>query len=75
MNRLNKRMLEAAMKLHGDTGIDLAAYLEMQRGTFSRKINEKDGAGFTQSEIAKIVNRYKLSAEEIRDIFFAECVS
>ena len=77
---MNKNGLESVMKRHGDTGGDLAAYLEMARSTFSMKINEAEtGSGnkaeFTQSEIMKIKLRYKLTAAEIDEIFFAPAVS
>lgn len=71
---MNKRRLEAAMKLNADTGQTLAKYLGISRSTFSAKLNEKGGE-FTQSEIAAIKARYNLNAEEVNDIFFEERVS
>ena len=67
---LNKNKLEAVMKEHGDNGGDLSAYLGIARGTFSAKLNEKNGAEFTQSEISLIKQRYNLTAENIDTIFF-----
>ncbi len=58
------------MKAHGDTGTMLASYLGMARSTFSAKINETNGAEFTQGEIYKIKDKYLLCAEEIDKIFF-----
>lgn len=72
---MNKNELEAMMKRHGDTGYTLALYLGIARGTFSMKINETRGAEFTQSEIAKIKQRYSLTADEVDTIFFAQKVS
>lgn len=72
---MNKQELKAVMVRHGDNGTDLAEHLGINRSTFSAKLNEANGGGFTQKEIAKIVERYNLSAEEIGAIFFAECVS
>ncbi len=72
---LNKKELEAEMKRHGDTGGTLAEYLGIARGTFSAKLNETNGAEFTQGEIAKIKERYSLDAESIVVIFFNEKVS
>ena len=72
---LNKKELEAEMKRFGDTGGTLANYLGMARGTFSAKINETNGAEFTQGEIAMIKSRYSLNAEAVDAIFFAEKVS
>ena len=37
---MNKAKLESLMKLNGDTGITLSAYLGISRTTFSAKINE-----------------------------------
>ena len=71
---MDKRKLESVMKLYGDTGNDLAAYLGIARSTFSLKINE-NGAEFTQSEITKIKKRYDLSADDINHIFFETKVS
>jgi len=72
---LNKNELEAMMKRHGDTGSKLADYLGIARSTFSAKINETNGAEFTQSEISLIKMRYSLSADEVDTIFFAQKVS
>lgn len=63
------------MKLHGDTFQSLASYLGMARCTFSYKINETNGAEFTQTEIARIKNKYDLTAAQLISIFFAVKVS
>lgn len=63
------------MKKHGDTGTMLASFLGMARSTFSAKINETNGAEFTQREIAKIKKKYSLDAEKIDKIFFDAKVS
>ena len=68
--KLNKLKLEAVMKLNGDNGTLLSAFLGIARSTFSAKLNETNGAEFTQGEIAKIKTKYDLSAQEIDDIFF-----
>ncbi len=72
---MNKKSLELKMKAFGDTGTSLAEYLGMARSTFSAKINEKNGAEFTQGEIKDIKKRYCLSAEDIDEIFFDMKVS
>lgn len=72
---LNKRKLEAVMKLHGDTGTSLAKFLNMARPTFSAKINETNGAEFTQREIAMIREKYALSPRDVVAIFFDSKVS
>ena len=72
---MNKNELEAMMKRHGDNGGILADYLGIARSTFSAKINEKNGAEFTQGEIMRIKTKYALTADEIDTIFFTLKVS
>ena len=67
---MNKLKLESVMKLHGDTGTSLALYLGMARSTFSAKINETNGAEFTQREISAIKEKYSLTPQEVNSIFF-----
>ena len=72
---MNKKLLEARMKLHGDIGKTLAMHIGIARTTLSNKMNETNGAEFTQREISKIKERYSLTAEEVDEIFFASKVS
>lgn len=72
---MNKNLLESIMKMHGDTGTSLSQFLGMARSTFSAKINETNGAEFTQGEIAKIKTKYSLEAEKVDNIFFDSNVS
>lgn len=72
---MNKNMLRSVMALHGDTGNDVAQSLGLSRARFSDKINEKNGAQFTQREIEMIRNRYSLSATDLELIFFDNKVS
>ena len=67
--------LKSKMILYGDTGMKLAKVIGISPQTFSAKLNEKNGAEFTKSEINKIKERYALSPEEMQDIFFTENVS
>ena len=67
--------MKSIMVLHGDTSAVLAGAIGVSPQTFSAKINERNGAEFTQSEISKIRERYNLSPEEVDDIFFKEKVS
>lgn len=69
---MNKNELEAAMKRHGDTGATLSVYLGIARSTFSAKINETNGAEFTQGEISLIKKRYALDANAVDVIFLAQ---
>lgn len=72
---MNKNLLESMMKAHGDTGTSLSQFLGMARSTFSAKINETNGAEFTQGEIACIKAKYGLDAEKVDEIFFTPNVS
>lgn len=72
---MNKNLLESVMRLHGDTGTTLAKYLGIARCTFSAKLNETNGAEFTQGEITKIKSKYSLTPEEVDAIFFKKKVS
>ena len=68
---MNKNMLRSVMVLHNDTNSILAEYLGIADSTLSLKINETNGAEFTQGEIRKIILRYQLTAEQVMQIFFA----
>ena len=63
-------MFVSKMKLFGDTQPILAEALGMSLSRLNAKINETDGAEFTQSEITAIKIRYHLTAEEVDAIFF-----
>lgn len=71
---MNKNALESVMKLHGDNGGTLAKYLHIARSTFSAKINETNGAEFTQNEIRLIKDKYDLCAQQIDSIFLTSSV-
>lgn len=62
--------LKSKMALNGDTGGDLAKYLQISRSTLSSKMNETNGAEFTQNEICKIKEKYLLTSVEVDEIFF-----
>ena len=68
---MNSRLLRSIMALHNDTNKSLAEFLGLSEQTVCNKINENE-TEFKQGEIAMIIKRYKLSAEQIRDIFFAD---
>lgn len=67
---MNKELLRSIMALHGDTNKDLAELLGITEQSVSCKINEK-GTEFKQGEIAKIIDKYNLSPEQVDSIFFA----
>lgn len=67
---MNKNALVSKYKLHGDTQTDLANYIGISVQRFNAKLNETDGAEFTQGEIQKIKEKYNLTSEEVDMIFF-----
>lgn len=66
---MNRTLLRSVMVLHGDTNKDLAEYLGITEQSVSAKINETK-TEFKQGEIAKIRERYGLTADQIEAIFF-----
>ena len=72
---MNTARMKSVMVLHGDTSAVLAGAIGVSPQRFSAKINERNNAEFTQSEISKIKERYNLPPEEIDLIFFKEKVS
>lgn len=67
---MQKNKLESVMALHGENGKDLSKIIGRSRGTVSLKINGKDGAEFTLSEIKTIKEHYDLTPEQVNEIFF-----
>lgn len=68
-----KQELRAVMVKNGDRQEDLAAALDVTPATLSKKMNGE--SVFTQPEIEIIAIRYKLTAEDIQRIFFANTVN
>lgn len=66
---MNSKLFKSIMVLHNDTNKTLAEFLNVSEQTICNKINE-NGTEFKQGEIAKIVERYNLTAEQITEIFF-----
>lgn len=69
---MNTRLLKARMCIYGDTQLSLANFLGLSATRLNMKLNEKDGAEFTATEIKDISERYKLDSDEINSIFFAQ---
>ncbi len=71
---MNGSLLKSIMVLNNDTIGDLADFLGISPQSVSYKINEKvihkKKIEFKQGEIAKIKDRYNLSAEQVEAIFF-----
>ena len=68
---MNKTLLASKMKMFGDTQLQLSQALGLSLARTNAKINETDGAEFTQGEISIIRFRYQLTPEEVDSIFFA----
>lgn len=75
VKNLNKQLLASVLAKNGDTQSDLAKVLGLSLSRTNAKINETDGAQFTQNEIAAIKKAYTLTAKEIDEIFFTPIVS
>jgi hypothetical protein len=71
---MNTKMLNSKMALFGDNQTDLANELGLSLTRTNAKINAKDGAEFTQNEIAVMIGRYHLTPEEVQEIFFRTTV-
>ena len=63
------KSLYETIKEFGDTQGDLAKVLGITESTLSWKINGK--AEFKQSEIKAIADRYSLTGEEVKFMFFS----
>lgn len=68
---MNANILRSKMKLFGDTNASLADAIGCSAQRLSAKINETNGAEFTQKEIQAVKDRYKLTPDEMAEIFFA----
>lgn len=72
---MNKNELFAEMKRFGDTQKRLSECLGITRTTLNAKINQRNKAVFTQTEIMAIKMRYGLAPETLQKIFFNQPVS
>ena len=63
------KSLYETIREFGDTQTELARMLGVTESTLSWKINGR--AEFKQSEIKAIADRYGLTGEEIKSMFFA----
>lgn len=66
---MNSNILKSIIKLNEDTQEELAEYLGITNSTLSFKINGKND--FLRAEIQLIKQRYKLTPQEIDQIFFS----
>ena len=69
---MNKNLLLGMIKTKGETCQEVASLIGMSRVSFSKKLNEKEGASFTQPEIKEIKKHLGLNPEQTDSIFFAD---
>ena len=67
---MNKRLFKSKMVLYGDNNKTLSNALGISPQRNSAKLNETNGAEYTQGEITAIKNRWHLTPVEIDLIFF-----
>ncbi len=72
---MNTKLLRSKMVLFEDNNNTLGEFLNIAYQTVSTKINNTNGAEFTQGEIMKMKKRYELTPDEIDKIFFDKEVS
>jgi plasmid maintenance system antidote protein VapI len=72
---MNKPLLRSVMAKFGDTQETLAAAMGISLSRFNAKVNERNGAAFTQAEMSFIIERYHLTSDEAMAIFFTQKVS
>lgn len=72
---MNKASLKAAMVEYGDTQETLASAMGISLSRLNAKINERNGATFTQSEMRFIISRYQFDEARAMRVFFADMVS
>ena len=66
---MDTRKLKALLMLHGHTQADLATLVGCSTTTICNKMNGR--SDFTQPEMQKIIREYRLSADQVNDIFFS----
>lgn len=67
---MNKALLMSQIVGHNDTQITVAEAMGLSLSRFNAKINEREGAEFTQGEIQFLIDRYQLTANDVKAIFF-----
>lgn len=67
---MNSQLFKSYMRRHDRTQATLAKDLGLSLSRLNAKINATNGADFTQTEISEISRLWKLTAEELRQIFF-----
>lgn len=71
---MNSQMLKGIITMNDGSQAILADAMGLSLSRLNAKINETN-AEFTQSEIAFIRDRYRLTKSQVSDIFFDKAVS
>lgn len=72
---MDKQLLKSIMVANGDTQESLSAAMGISLSRFNAKINERDGAAFTKSEMEFMITRYNMNCELSMRVFFPSRVS
>lgn len=72
---MNSKLLKSYIVRFDGTQEKLADAMDISLSRLNAKINGKNGADFSQNEIAFLKDRYNLSNKDVCDIFFAKTVS
>lgn len=72
---MNSSLLKSYIVRYDGTQESLSEAMGISLSRLNAKINHTGGADFSQSEIAFIRDRYKLSNKDVCEIFFAKNVS
>lgn len=72
---LDKCQLRTIMAGYHDNRDSLAEFLEISPSTLSYKMNERRNATFSLFEVRKMIDRYKMSKDQILDVFFNTSLS
>lgn len=67
---MNSAKFIGVMHEHGDTQTSLSSDMGISRNTLNKKIYERDGSAFTQSEMQFIKDRYSLDDNTFLAVFF-----
>jgi len=72
---MNKALFKSQMAKYDDTQAMLAEAMGISLSRLNAKINESQGAAFTQTEMAFIISRYHLTSDDAMNIFFNQEVA
>ena len=67
---MKSQILKGIIKMYDGSQSVLADAMGLSLSRLNAKINETGGAEFSQSEIAFIRDRYRMSKSQVADVFF-----